>query len=95
MSLTADQIRQVALLARLELAPGQIDTYASQLSNILGMVDRLSEAQTAEVAPMAHPMDMTQRLRPDVVTEDNRRDAYQAHAPAVEDGLYIVPKVIE
>lgn len=95
MSLTADQIRQVAHLARLELQTEHVDKYARELSNILEMVGRLAQADTAGVEPMAHPLDMSQRLRPDVVTEPNRREALQAHAPSVKHGLYIVPKVIE
>ncbi len=95
MSLSPEQVKQVAHLARLELKAGQVEAYAQQLSNILGMVDQLSAAQTQGVAPMAHPLEMTQRLRPDTVTEVDQREAFQAIAPAVEDGLYLVPKVIE
>ena len=80
-------------LARLQ--PEQLDPYAKQLSDILDLVGRLSAAETEGVVPMAHPMDMTQRLRPDVITESDRREAFQAHAPAVENGLFLVPKVIE
>lgn len=95
MSLTPEQVRQVAHLARLELNPEKTDAYAQQLSNILAMVDQLSAARTEGVMPMAHPLNLTQRLRPDVVTEPNRREIYQAHSPAVEGGLFLVPKVIE
>ncbi|MBI2383912.1 MAG: Asp-tRNA(Asn)/Glu-tRNA(Gln) amidotransferase subunit GatC [Gammaproteobacteria bacterium] len=95
MSLSADQVRQVAHLARLELKSEQVEHYARQLSNILDMVGQLSQAQTAEVSPMAHPLDMVQRLRPDAIAEENRREAFQSIAPAVQDGLYLVPKVIE
>lgn len=95
MSLTADQIRQVAHLARLELQPEQTEHYARQLSNILAMVGELSRVDTAQVSPMAHPLDMQQRLRADAVTEANLREQFQAIAPAVENGLYLVPKVIE
>lgn len=95
MSLTADQIRQVAHLARLELKPEQVDRYARELSNILDMVGQLAQADTGAAQPMAHPLDMTQRLRADEVSEADRREAFQAHAPKVEHGLYIVPKVIE
>lgn len=95
MSLTPEQVSQVAHLARLELKPEKTTAYAQQLSNILAMVDQLTRANTAGVAPMAHPLEMTQRLRPDVVSEANRRDVYQAHSPAVQDGLFLVPKVIE
>jgi aspartyl-tRNA(Asn)/glutamyl-tRNA(Gln) amidotransferase subunit C len=95
MSLSPEQVRQVAQLARLELKNEQVEHYARQLSNILEMVDRLSAADTNGVAEMAHPLGMTQRLRPDVVTEFDNREAFQEHAPAVRDGLYLVPKVIE
>ncbi|MDB5985258.1 MAG: gatC [Nevskia sp.] len=95
MSLSPEQIRQVAQLARLQLAPEQTEHYARQLSNILAMVDQLSRADTEGVAPMAHPLDMVQRLRPDVVSETNQREALQAIAPQVADGVYLVPRVIE
>jgi aspartyl-tRNA(Asn)/glutamyl-tRNA(Gln) amidotransferase subunit C len=95
MSLTADQIRQVAHLARLELKTEQVEKYARELSNILEMVGQLSASDTGSAQPMAHPLDMVQRLRPDAVTEPDRREAFQAHAPGVKHGLYIVPRVIE
>ena len=98
MSLTAEQIKQVAHLARLELKAGQTEHYARQLSNILEMVGQLSAAQTDGVQPMAHPLDTTQRLRPDAVSDpvgETGRERFQAHAPAVQDGVYLVPKVIE
>lgn len=95
MSLSAEQVRQVAHLARLELKPEKEAGYAQQLSRIFEMVGQLSQAKTDGVEPMAHPLEMTQRLRPDAVTETDRRAVFQAHAPAVEGGLYLVPKVIE
>ena len=95
MSLTADQIRQVAHLARLELKPELVEKYARELSNILDMVGQLVRSDTSGTEPMAHPLDMSQRLRPDAVSEPNKREEFQAHAPAVKHGLYIVPKVIE
>ena len=95
MSLTADQIRQVAHLARLELKAEMTEAYARQLSNIMEMVGQLSRADTANVVPMAHPLDMHQRLRPDAVTAPNLREEFQAIAPATENGLYLVPKVLE
>jgi aspartyl-tRNA(Asn)/glutamyl-tRNA(Gln) amidotransferase subunit C len=95
MSLSTEQLNQVAHLARLEMQPEQADHYAKQLSSILDLVSQLSNADTAGVAPMAHPLEMHQRLRPDVVSETDRREIFQSIAPAVEDGLYIVPKVIE
>lgn len=95
MNLSADQVRQVAHLARLEINPDQVEHYAAQLSRILDMVGELSKVDTQGVEPMAHPLAMNQRLRPDEVTEPDRRAEYQAHAPAVQDGLFLVPKVIE
>jgi aspartyl-tRNA(Asn)/glutamyl-tRNA(Gln) amidotransferase subunit C len=95
MSLSNEQIRQVAQLARLAMQPEQAEHYARQLTNILDMVSQLAQAHTDGVEPMAHPLDMHQRLRSDVVTEADRRDAFQALAPSVENGLYLVPKVIE
>ena len=95
MSLTPEQVRQVAHLARLELKAGQGEHYARQLSNILDMVGQLSAAKTEGVTPMAHPLDMVQRLRTDAVTEGDQRERFQAHAPKTADGLYLVPKVIE
>jgi len=95
MSLSADQIRQVAHLARLELKPEQVEKVARELSNILELVGQLARSDTAGTEPMAHPLDMSQRLRPDAVTEPNRREEFQAYAPKVQHGLYLVPKVIE
>lgn len=95
MKLSAEQVKQVAHLARLELKPEQLEPYAGQLSNILQMVGQLAAARTDAVEPMAHPLDMMQRLRADAVTEADCRGGFQAIAPAVEDGLYLVPKVIE
>ncbi|WP_028008267.1 Asp-tRNA(Asn)/Glu-tRNA(Gln) amidotransferase subunit GatC [Solimonas flava] len=95
MSLSPENVKQVAHLARLELPAEKIGPYAQQLSNILDLVGQLSGADTAGVEPMAHPLDMQQRLRPDAVTEPDRREAFQAIAPEVDNGLYLVPKVIE
>lgn len=95
MSLDIDQVRQVARLARLEVRDDDIGHYASQLSQIMEMVDQLSAAETGDALPMAHPLSMVQRLRPDRVTEENQREKFQANSPAVEQGLFQVPKVIE
>lgn len=95
MSLSPEQIKQVARLARLELKAEKVGPYAQQLSNIMAMIDQLSAARTDGVQEMAHPLDLTQRLRPDTVTAPDQRETFQAHAPAVQDGLYLVPKVIE
>lgn len=95
MSLSPDNIRQVAHLARLELKPEQVAPYSQQLSDIMKLVDQLSSVDTRGVEPMAHPLDMHQRLRPDVVSEPDQRAQFQAIAPEVDSGLYLVPKVIE
>ena len=83
------------MLARLEIAGQDFDDVAEKLSRIVDFVDQLQAAPTADVLPMAHPLDQTQRLRADEVTETNKRDDFQQNAPAVRDGLYLVPKVIE
>ena len=95
MSLSSDDVAKIAHLARLAVEPGASDALGRELSNILDLVAQMDQVDTDEVVPMAHPLEMAQRLRADAVTEENRREHYQAHAPAVEDGLYLVPKVIE
>ena len=95
MSLSADDVRRIAHLARLAVSEDEIAAVQGQLNGILGMVETLRAVDTTGVAPMAHAVEMTQRLREDTVTEPDRRAAYQAGAPAVEGGLYLVPKVIE
>lgn len=95
MSLDRSDIENIAHLARLALAPEQTARYATDLSSILELVARMDRVDTAGVTPMAHPLQMTQRLRPDQVTETDRRAQFQANAPLTEGGLYLVPKVIE
>ncbi|OBS08032.1 Asp-tRNA(Asn)/Glu-tRNA(Gln) amidotransferase subunit GatC [Acidihalobacter prosperus] len=95
MSLAPDEVRRIAHLARLALAADAVEAYAHDLSSILDFVEQLEAAPTEGVEPMAHPQDATQRLRPDAVTEPDARERFQAIAPAVEAGLYLVPKVIE
>ena len=95
MSLTADDVNKIAYLARLGIDKQNIESYAKDLSGMLDLMTRMSELNTDNVEPMAHPMDQVQRLRPDVVTEQNNREKFQAIAPQVEAGLYLVPKVIE
>ncbi|AOU96919.1 asparaginyl/glutamyl-tRNA amidotransferase subunit C [Acidihalobacter yilgarnensis] len=95
MSLAPDEVRRIAKLARLALDADAVEAYAHDLSSILAFVEQLDAAPTEGVEPMAHPQDATQRLRPDAITETNTRERFQAIAPAVEAGLYLVPKVIE
>lgn len=95
MALDQDQVRGIAELSRLQIDEAQIADYQKNLSNILDLVDQLSAVDTGNVEPMAHPLDAVQRLRADVVTEENQREHFQKVAPEVEDGHYLVPKVIE
>jgi aspartyl-tRNA(Asn)/glutamyl-tRNA(Gln) amidotransferase subunit C len=96
MTLTREQIASIALLARLELKETEIPVYQQSLSSILDFVGELNRADTKGVEPMAHPLSgLAQRLRPDTVTEQDAHERYQANAPTVEAGLYLVPKVIE
>ena len=95
MSLTAKEVKQIAHLARIEINENDIEDYAKDLSGILDLIAQMNELNTDEVLPMAHPMDQSQRLRDDQVTETDQRDQFQAIAPQVENGLYLVPKVIE
>ena len=95
MSLSADDVAKIAHLARLAVEPSESEALGQELSNILDLVAQMDAIDTDSVSPMAHPLEMAQRLREDVVTEENRRDSYQANAPAVENGLFLVPKVIE
>ena len=95
MSLDKDQVQQIATLARLKLGDDEYAESVEKLSKIVDFVDQLSQADTTDVVPMAHPLDVAQRLRPDIVTESDERDHYQENAPSVADGLYLVPKVIE
>ena len=95
MSIEQDEIEKIAALARIRIDAGQIGVVTQRIDEILKMVDQLQAADTSGVEPMANPLDATQALRPDIVTEENRREAFQAIAPAVEDGVYLVPKVID
>ena len=95
MSISREDIEKVAVLARIKVDGEQVSALEKDLGNILDLVDQLRAADTDSVEPMAHPLDAVQKLRPDVVTETNQREAFQAIAPATEDGLYLVPRVIE
>ena len=95
MSISRDKIEQVAWLARIQLEESDKEALENKLSDILSMVDQLQAADTDGITPMAHPLDATQRLRPDEVTETNKRERFQAVAPETQDGLYLVPRVVE
>ena len=93
--LSLEEVSRIATLARLELTPAEAEVMRGELNAILSMVDALGQVDTAGIKPMAHPQEASQPLRDDRVTETDRRAEYQAVAPATEDGLYLVPQVIE
>lgn len=95
MSLDADAVKKIAYLARLKIDESDVPGYVNNLSNILDLVEQMNEVDTEGVVPMSHPLEAVQRLREDKVTETNQREIFQAIAPKTEDGLYLVPQVIE
>ncbi|MGC1387574.1 MAG: Asp-tRNA(Asn)/Glu-tRNA(Gln) amidotransferase subunit GatC [Steroidobacteraceae bacterium] len=96
MSLTRQDVEKIAHLARLSITEAEMPVYVSSLSSIVDFVAELSRVETGGVEPMAHPLDgQRQRLRADAITEIDRREQYQANAPSVQAGLYVVPRVIE
>ena len=95
MSLDAKEVEKIAHLARLAISAADVPEYARNLSRILDLVEQMNAVDTDDVTPMAHPLELSQRLRPDQVTESDQREHFQTIAPRVEDGLYLVPKVIE
>lgn len=95
MKLSRHEVESIAHLARLEISADEIPVYVDNLSRIIDFVQQLERADTEGVTPMAHPLNMTQPLRPDDVTESDQHALYQQNAGAVESGLYLVPRVIE
>jgi aspartyl-tRNA(Asn)/glutamyl-tRNA(Gln) amidotransferase subunit C len=95
MNLTAQDVEKIAHLARLGIDQQDVNYYAEDLTGLLNLMQQMGETDTNGVEPMAHPMEQIQRLRADAVTESDQRSHFQAIAPQVEDGLYLVPKVIE
>lgn len=95
MALEKSDVEKIAHLARLQIDDTEAQEVASRISSILDMIDQMQGIDTDAVVPLAHPFDAVQRLRPDVITEDNQREYLQQNAPATQDGLYLVPKVIE
>ena len=95
MAIEQDELEKIAELARIRIAPDQIGQLTQRITEILSMVEQLQAVDTRNIEPMANPLDAIQRLRADEVTEGNRREAFQAIAPAVENGLYLVPRVVE
>ena len=95
MILTLEEVRRIALLARIEISDQEALALQGQLNAIFGLIGRMQQVDTEGVEPMAHAQDLSLRLREDALTETDRRALYQSAAPQVEDGLYLVPKVIE
>ncbi len=90
-----DDIAALGHLARINISQDMVDDVTDNINSIIELVDQLQQANTEGVAPMSHPQDTSQRLRSDDISEDNQRDHLQSVAPATENGLYLVPKVIE
>jgi aspartyl-tRNA(Asn)/glutamyl-tRNA(Gln) amidotransferase subunit C len=95
MALTRQEVLKIAQLARLAVTEQEAASYAESLSRILGLIEQMNAVDTTGIEPMAHPTDSGLRLRADEISEPNQRDKFQTVAPAVEAGLYLVPKVIE
>ena len=95
MSLSNADVRKVARLARLAMSETEIESARAQLSGIFNLIAEMQAVDTTGIEPMSHAQDVSQRLREDKVTETNQREAFQAIAPQVEAGLYLVPQVIE
>ncbi|HZJ95315.1 MAG TPA: Asp-tRNA(Asn)/Glu-tRNA(Gln) amidotransferase subunit GatC [Thiopseudomonas sp.] len=95
MALERCDVEQLAHLAQLGLDDAQIESKITSLNTVLDMINAMQAVNTDNITPLANPLESTQRLRPDIVTESNHRDDYQSLAPAVEDSLYLVPKVID
>ncbi len=95
MSLTAEEVKKIAFLARLSIQQENIDQYSQDLSKIFGLVEQMNAVKVDNIEPMAHPQDAMQRLRDDVVTEGDQREKLLSNAPLTEDGLFLVPKVLD
>jgi len=95
MSLSPDEVKKIAFLARLSIKEENIEQYSQDLSSIFGLVEQMNAAETDNIEPMAHPQHAMQRLREDVVTEINQREKLMGNAPLTEAGLFLVPKVLD
>lgn len=95
MSLTPEAVKKIAHLARLNLSESDMALYTPQLSGILDLIEQMNQVDTSKIEPLAHPLDISQRLRADTVSESDLRTKFQGIAPQVEAGFYLVPKVIE
>jgi aspartyl-tRNA(Asn)/glutamyl-tRNA(Gln) amidotransferase subunit C len=95
MALSLQDIQHIARLARIRVTEAEAETTRGQLNSIFGLIEQMQAVDTAGVEPMSHALDVTQRLRADRVSESDQREKFQSVAPAIENGLYLVPKVIE
>ena len=95
MAMDTETVYHIARLARIGIDPGEVDGYAAELSKILEFVEQMGSVDTGDVEPLTHPRDRLLRMREDRVSEADQRDEFQRVAPAVEAGLYLVPRVIE
>ena len=95
MAIDRSEVEKIALLARLQVNDAEADQVAERISSILALIDKMQAVDTTAVEPLSHPLDAVQRLRADVITETNQREALQKIAPATDAGLYLVPQVIE
>jgi aspartyl-tRNA(Asn)/glutamyl-tRNA(Gln) amidotransferase subunit C len=95
MALSTEDVRSIAKLAKLQIKEDELEHYKQDLSRILEFVEQMNQANVENIEPMAHPQDMMQSLREDEIAETNQREKFQKIAPATQDGLYLVPKVIE
>lgn len=94
MSASNFDLHRIATLARLKISDAETAAFNAGFTNILHLFDKIQSVDTKGVDPMAHPLNLSQRLRPDIVTETDKHDVFQAIAPAVDNDLYLVPKVI-
>lgn len=95
MALDKSEVEKIAHLARLHMSAEDVGEVTKRITDILALIDQMQSVETDNVEPLAHPLDVVQRLRADEVTETNRRDELQKLAPLSENGLFLVPKVIE
>ncbi len=95
MSLSPEEVKKIAFLARLSIKEENMEQYSQDLSNIFGLVEQMNAVDVENIEPMAHPQDAMQRLRADEVTETNQREKLMSNAPQTEAGLFLVPKVLD
>ena len=95
MAFDKSEVEKIAHLARLHISDSEADEVTARIGDILGLIDQMQSVDTDGVEPLAHPLDVVQRLREDVITEKDQRQDLQTLAPNSQDGLYMVPKVLE